>query len=134
MTFREFFGIRRKEEDSPTEIVNAYVNLLAQEGFGIVADEKLLPYPKEMIRKALWAEIRGYEALRRVGEDAFRSCGYDKDLSDLKSFVVRLDDFKAIDVADREAIEVMNQCIAKQTVPPEWVIPIYLKYTESDNL
>lgn len=123
-------------EDKPTstEIVNAYVNLLADGKIGYIADEKTLPYPKEIIHKALWQEILSYQSLRKLSEETFISCGYDKVLNNLHSLVVYLEGFKVIDEIDLGAVSIINQCVANQAAPPDWIIPIFLKYTKQENL
>ena len=110
-------------EDEAQEIVYGFIDVVS-EGAAIVCDADRLQHPKETIARAFKIHIEGYETLRAISAETFREMGYDKQVENLKSMWVRLDDFKQIIPEDKPAVA----ALITGKMPSEDTIQVLAKY------
>lgn len=113
-------------DDLAQTVVYAFIDRMA-EGAPLIGDASTLPYTKETIRSAFITHIEHYDGMRRISEELFRSKGYDETVQQLRAMYMRVDDWHDIDPEDRDAVFRINSL---QGPPPDWVIPILLKYMQ----
>ena len=117
-------SILESSGDEAQDIVYAFIDRMA-EGPPHLGDAATLPHSKTVLRAAFLEQIQHYEIMRSISEEKFRSMGYDKTVDQLHSMYLMIAEWHDIDAEDREEVTRLN---ATQGPPPEWAMPMILKY------
>jgi uncharacterized membrane protein YhaH (DUF805 family) len=121
---KEIDPMGQLSDEQAQEIVYAFIDIM-KDGAPYIGDEETLPFPKEIIRKAFGQHIQHYTNMRSINEEAYNRMGYAERVKELEALSVHIDDWYRIHPEDKKTVAKLNKTNGP---PPEWALPIMVKY------